>query len=751
VLSHLENTPLRFEVLGNVRVTTPDGTSVPIGPRRVRHLLAVFLLHANTPLSASQLRELLVDEADKLCAPTVRVHVAALRRCLAPVSCLHTDPDGYRLAVQDGALDLDRFRDLVRRGKRSQAEGDHAGAAQLLGAAAALWPGQSLRDVPPTVALRPAVDPLLEEQRIVLEDLTACQLALGQHRELIATLRLRAESSPLHEHTWAQLILALHRSGRQAEAYEAYARLRNLLSDEYGAEPGPDLQNLYQAILRTASPADTPGPPDSPTTVVPMAPPTLVASVATDRGRPPVPHQLPPRPRRFIGRETQLARLDAIAAASQGAEVIAVVGAPGVGKSALATSFGHCAADRFPDGQLHIDMHGVDPTEPPTTPHEALASFLEALGVPAQRLPSSTQARIGLYRSLLANRRMLLILDNARDDTQVRPLIPAGPSVVVVTSRMTMSALAVLHGARALTLDALTDTEALEYLRLRLHDSNTRAASTVLAEVATRCDNSPMALAITAESVLSGHARTIEAILRDLRDPATALSALSTGDPSCDLRSTFAQSLEQVPGEPSRLFALVGLHPAAELTCAAAASLAGLPTARVRQLFGQLARAHLLAEPYPGHYRLDRLVHAYAAELALDLDSHDRAEALARALDYYVHNANTASLHLSAHAQPTEMDAPRAGIVIEAIDTEAQALSWFSAEREGLLGMLRQAAHGQSDRTVRALAAPLQAALRRTGHPRDLAMVQQWAIGAARRIGPPSQARLPTVTDPVAS
>jgi DNA-binding SARP family transcriptional activator len=719
MLSAVEPVPLRFEVLGNVRVTGPNDTNFPLCPRRARQLLALFLLHANAPLNASRLRELLVDGAATLSAPTIRVHVAGLRRCLAPVSCLHTDPDGYRLAVPPGALDLDRFRDLAERGKRSQASGDHANAAQLLGAAAALWPAQPLRDVPPSVALQPLVDALVEEQRIVLEDLTACQLALGRHRELIAELRTRAEASPLHERTWAQLITALHRSGRQAEAYEAYARLRTVLGEEYGAQPGPELQCLYQRILRDEPVA---GPdPQAPASVEPSR---------TDGATLLVPHQLPPPPRLFVGRDDELARLHRSAdrGADSPTEIIAVVGPPGVGKSTLAIWFGHQAADRFPDGALYADLHGLDPVEPLD---EVLAGFLEALGVAADRQPAGWQARIGLYRSLLTTRRMLVVLDNARDGAQVRPLIPAGPSLVIVTSRTKMSALAVQHGARQITLDRLDEAHAGDYLRACFQDANTTVESAVLAEVVRRCDGLPLALAITAEAVVSRPARSLD-LLR--RDPDSGLNALTTGDPSCDVRSAFSGSVDDLDDRAIRMFDLIGLHPAGEINCAAVASLAGVPIETARHLLAELTRTHLVEEPTPGRYRMHRLIREYAIERAHEVGDQDRHEAIARALDYYLQNAHTAGRQLVASNQARDPQPPLAGTIIERLEAEPDALEWFNAEHEALMSVLRYAAARDADQTVCALAAPLRTAFRRTGHLQDLISAQRLAAHAAGRI-----------------
>lgn len=374
--------------------------------------------------------------------------------------------------------------------------------------------------------------------------------------------------------------------------------------------------------------------------------------------------------------------------------ITAITGTAGVGKTALAVYWARQHLAEFPDGQLYVDLRGFAPDGYPLPSAEALGGFLEALQVPSGQIPATLDSRQALYRGLLTGKRILVLLDNARDPAQVRPLLPGSPGcVVVATSRSELTGLVCADDARPLTLDLLTFAEAHELLAARLGADRLAAEPAATAELIALCARLPLALAITAARAATRSQFPLAVLAAELRDARGRLDRLATGEDATDLRAVFSWSCHQLSAPNARMFRLLGLHPGPDITDAAAASLAGLPRSEARRLLAGLTRRHLLAEPVPGRYALHDLLRAYAAELAAATeDEQDRRAAIGRTLDHYLHTAHAAALLLKPSRELITLTPARSGVTPEHVADHLQALGWFEAEREVLLAAIAMAA-----------------------------------------------------------
>ena len=600
-----------FRLLGPVEVHAA-GRAVDIGPARQQGVLAALLCDVNRPVSVDHVVERVWGESRLPERPrnAVYTYVSLLNRSLADVApVIVRRTHGYMIELDDAQLDLHRFRSLVEKARTAR-----DGAVALFEQAFALWRGEALPvlDTPWAESTRRA----LEAERIAAEsELMDVQLSLGRHATLLAALAERCAASPLDERLAGQLILALFRSGRQADALHHYHRIRRQLAEELGTEPGHPLQLLYQRILT-----------DDPALVVhgadplpnPATPLRLTAGPAALR-------QLPADVHGFVGRGDELDRLDALLDESQGIEsgrgvVAAVCGAAGVGKTALAVHWAHGVADRFPDGQLYANLRGFDADRQMRTAGEVIRDFLDTLGVPPASIPATLDARAALYRSMLAGKRILVVLDNARDSDQVRPLLPgAATAFTLVTSRDQLISLIATHGARPLAVDLLTRSEARELLAWRLGDGPAAAHPGAVSEIVAACAGLPLALTIAAARAQ----RTgfpLDALAAELRTDGQRLDVLDGGDPASQVRAVFSWSYDTLSPRAARLFRLLAIDPGSDIAFGAALSLAGLSARELRRLLGELTRASLLIERAPGHYACHDLLLAYAREL---FDMHD--------------------------------------------------------------------------------------------------------------------------------
>jgi tetratricopeptide (TPR) repeat protein/transcriptional regulator with XRE-family HTH domain len=458
----------------------------------------------------------------------------------------------------------------------------------------------------------------------------------------------------------------------------------------------------------------------------------LVAAGTTDEAAR-VARQLPHDVAGFTGRTEQLRQLD-------GAGTVVVTGTAGVGKTALAVHWAHRAAAAFPDGQLFVDLRGFGPSGTPMSAAEAVRGFLDALGVPPRQRPTDPQAQAALYRSLLAGRRMLVVLDNARDVEQVRPLLPGEPGcVALVTSRDRLTGLVATSGARPVVLDLMTADEARELMAVRLGRERTGAEPEATDEIVRQCARLPLALAIAAARAATGGDVALAALADQLRDQRGRLDVLDTADPATDVRAVFSWSYAGLGAPAARLFRLLGLHPGPDIGGAAAASLAGSTPAVVAGPLGELVRGHLLVERSVGRYALHDLLRGYAAELAAGTDPEpERTGAVRRMLDHYLHTAHAADRLLDPHQDVVALDEPAPGVTPERV-TDAPA--WFTAEHSVLLAAVEAAAAGGFDTHVWRLASTLTIFLERRGHWHDQVTTGRTALRATVRLGDaPAQA-----------
>jgi DNA-binding SARP family transcriptional activator len=513
--------PVEFGILGPLQVVAGE-RPVVLGAAKLRATLAVLLVHANQFTSLDRLvDELWEDRPPSSAAKLVPQYVSQLRRSLRPDwdhrrragPLLETRPRGYLLHVESDALDADRFRAMVERSRRLVRSNAGQAAAEGLRQALGLWRGVALADVPRTPSVAAAAVQLEELRIAAVEDRIEAELTVGRHTELVCELSALVSRHPLQERLRGQLMLALYRSGRQAEALQAYQAARQVLLEELGIEPGRGLRQLQQAIL-TGDPALEP------------ASDRVRAAAATPSAQVP-PAQLPADVADFTGRGRHLRQLHQLLAASQhttAVSISAIVGA-GTGKTALAVHWAHQVRHRFWDGQLYIDLRGTTLTAP-LRPIQALTNLLRGLGVAADDVPDELDQAAALYRTLLADRRVLVVLDDASDAEQLRPLLPGSPGcLVLVTSRDQLAGLVAQQGARRLTLDVLTPAEAKALLVRVLGYQRVRSEPAATAELVRACGRLPLALR-TAAADLAGQPRhSIASYVHQLRQATPSLPA----------------------------------------------------------------------------------------------------------------------------------------------------------------------------------------------------------------------------------
>jgi tetratricopeptide (TPR) repeat protein len=542
-------------------------------------------------------------------------------------------------------------------------------------------------------------------------------IGLGAHDAAVETLRPVAAAEPLHEGIHARLMLALASAGQRAAALTVFAELRSRLVDELGVEPALTVQQAHREVLGHET-----GPSGRP--------------AVHPSGRGPRPAQLPADVAYFTGRTDELAELDGLLRTRDTAVVItAIAGTAAVGKTALAVHFAHRVAHWFSDGQMYVNLRGFEPSDTAMTPSEALRDLLTALGVPPQRIPPTPGAQVGLYRSLLANRRVLIVLDNARDAEQVRPLLPgASGCLALVTSRNQLASLVAVDGAHPLAVAPLAPDEAVELLAARLGRRRVDAEPDAARKIVAHCAGLPLALAIVAARAATRPGFQLVALAGELGDAPTALEGLRGAEPATDIHAVFSWSYRTLGTATARLFRLLGLHPGPDVTAAAAASLAGLPGATARRLLAELVDASLITEHLPGRYACHDLLRAYAAERARVVDSPaERDEALRRVVDHYLHTAHAAALAIDSHGDPIGLAPAVHGVTPEHIADDKRALAWFTIEYPVLLGAAGQAADAGLDDRAWRLGWTLARFLHREGRWHDQVAVQRTALDAAVR------------------
>ncbi|WP_026004198.1 AfsR/SARP family transcriptional regulator [Streptomyces sp. AA1529] len=733
-------TPLRIAVLGPVRAWRGE-QEVALGSPQQRAAFAALLLRRGRPATVGELVDAIWGEEPPAGAVTVlRTYVSRLRKVLEPDRGSGQAPrvivsaaDGYLVRVAQEGFDLDVFERRVAEAKKLRTGGSLRAADELLQAALELWDGRPLAGVPGPLAVT-------ERYRLDEQWLSTCEthldigLELGRHEEVAARLTALTAGNPLRERLYELLMLALYRSGRQAEALAAYGEIRGTLISELGVEPGAALMDLHTRMLSADPSLRAPAPAQSSGGTAADSP--QPASAAR-------PAQLPADLPIFTGRESELAQTHSLLPADGGhpnAVVISAIGGmAGVGKTTLAVHWAHEIAHRFPDGQLYVNLRGFDATGSAMPPDEVTHGFLDALGVPPGQIPDRPEGRTALFRSLLADRRVLLLLDNARDTEQVRPLLPTGPGcLAIVTSRNQLTGLVANDGAHPLTLTPLPPADAREFLARRIGRARMAAEPEAADEIIDCCARLPLALAIVAARAATHPGFPLYAVAEELRDNHGSLDAFAGGDLSTDVRAVFSWSYRALSAPAARLFQLLAAAPGPDISAPATAALAGLDLRETRGLLIELTHAHLLTEHFPGRYAFHDLLRIYAHEQAdREEGAPERERAIERILVWYLHAAAATSRFITPNRPRVPLVPLPGNCVAPRFTTYDQALKWCSAERANLIAAINQAAAGDHSAVAWRLTAVLWGFFYLRSHTKDWLACNRVSLAAARRDGDP--------------
>ncbi|KJK46639.1 hypothetical protein UK23_23020 [Lentzea aerocolonigenes] len=665
---------VEFGLLGELRATV-GGTPVELGPPRQRAVLAALLADVGHPVSAAEIiLRVWGDAPPETVSITLRAYLSRLRSLGFDIS-RHTG--GYLLRAEPDAVDVVRFNDFL-------AEAGRTGQSATYRKALDLWRGEPFAGIAGLDAQRKR----LEAARFgaVLDHYDAL---LAEGRYPVDELAELSVAHPADERVAGQLITALLATGRHAEALAHYEKVRAWLADELGADPGAALRELgRRAALESA-----------------------------------VPRQLPARPPLFSGRAAELAALDSAHPADT-VVISAIGGAGGVGKTWLALHWAHQHVAEFPDGQLYVNLRGFDPAAPPVEPASVLRDFLDALGVAAAERPSHVDAQAALFRELVADRKMLVLLDNARESAQVEPLLPGGRTcTVIVTSRHQLPGLVSAHGAVPLSLDVLDPEDARAVLIGHIGAERVAAEPAAVAALLGYCAGLPLALGIV--GARAAH-RALTPLAAELEDAAGRLDGFGTGDTALNLRTVLSWSYAALSPGAAALFGLLGLHPGADIGLAAVGSLAGQPAARLRKVLRELESAHLVTQHAADRYRMHDLVRLYAAEVA-----EPDAEASRRLVDHYAASATAAERTLFPSRVPLPTEPVAVGCVPE---NPASPHAWFAVEYANILAVQRFAIDHQLDEQAWQCAWALTTFHTHTANIADQLAVWKIALEASQRM-----------------
>lgn len=716
---------VRFTVLGPVRVWRGD-EELPVRPRQQRLVLAILLARGGRPVPLSEFIDLLWDgRAPVSAANAVHRYIGALRRLLEPDlpvrsagQWLTRQAGGYRLRVDADSLDLLRFRELVKQARL--AEPDEAVKPYLT--ALELWRDRCAAGLEPVSRSHPTFVMLEHEYVSTVCEAAEAAARAGNAAAVLEPLRRAVERNPLDEALVAHLMLALADDGKQAEAISLYQSVRDHLAEELGVDPGRELVAAYDRLLHgltAAGPATDGTGEDTQRPAMPLTPSQLPADLSC-----------------FTGRREPLRRALALAAEQgEALRILAIDGIPGVGKTALAVHTAHRAMRHFPDGQLYVDLRGFTPNGEPADPHEVLAGFLGAFDVPPQRMPDTLDARAALYRSILAGRRVLVVLDNAWGVEQVEPLLPGTPEcMVIVTSRPRLTGLAAAHGARLTTLEVPSVDEATATFLRRVKGVRTDTDAASVLQIVDCCGRLPLAVAIAAARAASCPSYPLPLIAAELTSAGRSLDAFSDDHLDNDVRAVFSWSYRTLSEPAARLFRLLPLHPGNGAGLSALASLAGTSPRATAAAVGELVRARLLTVRRGHRYRCHDLVLAYASELAAS-ESAARTAALARLHDHYRQTVSLANRLMRSQLYESEPPPPLDGVQVEPLSDGSAAMEWLSAERPVLNGLVQESAARGDARAAWEMAVSMQLFQQRSGLWPEWSAGMRGALRAARRAG----------------
>jgi DNA-binding SARP family transcriptional activator len=697
-------------------------------------VLAVLLLEANRVVPVYRL----VDAAWGEDPPTTASHqvrkvVADLRRRLPdPSATIVTDGPGYRMVINGDQLDVRIFEVRLARAREAESAGLMSNAVTQLHAALALWRGPALAGLDSPV-IRAAAEVLDERRMGALEHLADLRLDLGEAREQIGDLRALLADYPLREALRGQLMLALYRCGRQAEALLVYEEGRRLLADELGIDPGGDLARRYEYILRNDPELDVPAAAPPPADPVNQPNQVTQASQVTHatQAKPP-PAMLPYDLSDFTGRAAELDGLLLIAeqASDRAPTVITIDGMAGVGKTTLAVHAAHRLAEGFPGGQLYVDLHGYTPGREPVDPNEALSTLLTALGLPGDQIPVDLVARSAAWRVQAASSRLLVLLDNAANTAQVRPLLPgAGGCLVMVTSRARLG----VDGSVPLSVVLPTDADALSLAARLLGEDRGAGEPDEVAELIEVCGRLPLAMRIAATRLNNRPQWTVGYLVSRLRREERRLGELALDDRSVE--AAVGLSYRGLSLEQQRMFRLLGQHPGADFDSYAAAALAGVPLEAAESLLEELLDARLLLQRQVGRYTFHDLLRSYAHMAVRSDPEPELARAVHRLLDYYLHTADAAAHLIQPGRFRVDLDLRCPPAEVPPLTDRAAAMDWYDAERGGLLAVARYAVSHRMDQHATHLPRALAMYLLLRGQVQDEAPLLEAAVLAARRTG----------------
>ncbi|MEA5362556.1 BTAD domain-containing putative transcriptional regulator [Amycolatopsis sp., V23-08] len=717
----LSNHGLDFQLLGPVAVDL-QGQALPLGGPKQRAVLVALLLRANNVVPTSQLLQLVWSDVPNSAESNLRTYLTRLRRLLRvpgeEQSRLLTQQGGHLVVVHDGELDVTGFEELARKGEKA---GDDSVARQHFERALGVWRGKALDNVPLGPPLAAEAARLEARREHVHEQYLQARLALGEHGELLPELRALVLCHPLRERLTCMLMVALHRSGQRAEALNVFRQARTRLVEELGVEPGAELRDLHQSLLADEDPdqgvpapakglvahaepgqsdparsGGVPGPgghgrphrfrlPRPARKAVLIRPGVPLPRRGLDR-----PAQVPVDLATFTGRTAELAQLvgPQPAPAPHQYLITAVDGMAGVGKTTLVVHAAHQLMASYPDGHLYLDLHGFTSGVEPLTPHEALDRMLRALDVPAGEVPAGTEERASLYRSLLASRRMLVVLDNAHDEAQVGPLLPgAGDHRTLITSRKRLTG---LPQVQSLSLEVPPLTEAIAlFLRLSTANRLPGEPPELIEEIVELCGRLPLALRIAAARLSHRPSWNLRYLRERLADERLRLGELRTGDHG--VLTAFARSITDLGPEDQRMLTVLGLLPGSGIELHAAAALAGLSVSAADRRLEELVDAHVLRHTAPGRYEFHPLMHTLVAERARTAEPSGVRGALRRVLDYYLHTADAAGRLIHWERPHKELGPPDPPVTPLAFGDADEALAWFDGAEPTLLHLIRLA------------------------------------------------------------